>query len=94
MCTWCKEVKSIFTKCGLLDYYNGQLTTRTNIIASIDQKLILEQKAAWELSRNMPKLNNYNKIKRTFTVPKYVSYNLSIKERSSIAKMYCGINFF
>ena len=89
--TWCYEIKNILSNCDLLDYYNGHRSMyRKNIIAEVSRNLCVKQIEEWEIARNMPKLVNYNKFKSEFSVPKYIMYNLTIRERSSIAKLYCG----
>ena len=63
---------------------------RKNIIAEVSRNICVKQIEEWEIARNMPKLVNYNKFKSEFSVPKYIMYNLTIRERSSIAKLCCG----
>ena len=89
--TWCHEIKSILSQCDLLEYYETLSVQRpVNITAKAGNKLVVEQKAMWDVSRNMPKLINYNKIKLTFTVPTYIRQSLTRQERSALAKFCCG----
>ena len=89
--TWCHEIQSILSQCDLLDYYDTLSVQRPmNITAKASDKLVMEQKATWDVSRNMPKLSNYNKIKLAFTIPTYIRHSLTRQERSALAKLYCG----
>ena len=63
--------------------------SRKNIIAEVSRNICVKQLEEWEKARKMPKLVNYNTFKIEFTVPKYIMCNLAIRERSSIAKLYC-----
>ena len=88
--TWGHEVKSILNKCGLDNYYNTFSAPGTNVVAESKQQLLVIQKNDWNLSQNMPKLVNYNKVKVSFTVPSYVRHRLTTKERSCLARLYCA----
>ena len=69
--TWGHEVKLILNKCGLDNYYNTFSAPGTNVVAESKQQLL---KNDWNLSRNMPKLVNYNTVKVSFIVPSYVRF--------------------
>ena len=89
--TWCHEIKSILSRCDLLEYYETLSVQRhVNITAKAGQKLVIEQKTLWDVSRIMPKLINYNKIKLAFAKPTYVLQRLTRQERSALARFYCG----
>ena len=82
--TWGHEVKSILNKCGLDNYCNTFSAPGTNVVAESKQQLLVIQKNDWNLSRNIPKLVNYNKVIR------YVRHRLTTKERSCLARLYCA----
>ena len=91
ICTnnWCAEVKEIMNKLGLTRNFD-------NLEAcDIDTgKLLLHDMYARDWSRKIvtvPKLRTYVTFKTSYTVEKYVLFNLNRSERSILAQFRCGI---
>lgn len=92
---WCKDVKSIFTKIGLEQLYIDKSVggmSLNKLLATCQNKLCEIENAKWKNNMNMqPKLRTYVLFKSNYETELYVKLNLSIRHRSLLARMRCGV---
>ena len=86
---WCSEVKAILSSINKENFFNEKVKLN---LTELKNLLVEKQKQDWvtEINRK-PKLRFYRTFKTTFSLEKYVSYNLNSSERSLTAQLRMGI---
>ena len=89
MNSWCNSVKQILRECGLQQNYE---TKSLCVLSSVETKLSDLHEYNWrnELHKK-PKLNLYQKVKKSYVPEKYVTQNLPPDLRSCIAQLRFGV---
>ena len=86
---WCTSVKQILTECGLQQNYETKNLCNLN---SLEIKLSAMNETQWKDNlHKKPKLIFYQKLKNSYSSEKYVTQNLSLSLRSSIAQLRFGV---
>ena len=80
---WCSEVKSMLSSINKENVFNKKVKLH---LTELKNLLIDKQKQDWvtEINRKI-KLRFYRNFKTSFSLEKYVSYNLNLSERSLTA---------
>ncbi len=92
--TWCNEVRHIFSDCGILNFFNTDLTktiSSTYLVQKVSDSLNHKWKGQWANDlQQSPKLRTYRKFKQHVHQEEYLTKHLTIKQRSAIARFRCG----
>ena len=85
---WGKEIKSVFHKLGLINYFNNRIPCNTELVKEKIRSVMEEQ---WkEEIENKPKLRTYKLFKSEFQIEDYVYCN-NRQKRSLTAQLRIGI---
>ncbi len=92
--TWSREIKQILEECDMLTFYNIDTmkhVSLSNIIDTVKLKLTQNKKTQWhdQLSSS-PKLRTYREIKHVMSCENYLICNLTLKQRSTLARFRSG----
>ncbi|KAK6171961.1 hypothetical protein SNE40_018378 [Patella caerulea] len=86
---WCADMKVLFEKLNLSDYYTNKLSININVVKSKMWTYVAE---SWHVKlSNSPKLRTYAVFKNEFKTENYLVFNLPRNERSILAQFRCGV---
>ncbi len=86
---WCSEVKKIFNKLNMMEYYNNQEICNLTLAKEKFKELYVTE---WQNKvDSSAKLRVYKTFKTVFKLESYVSLGLSRSHRSALAQLRLGI---
>ena len=92
--TWCGDVKTIFRECGLLNFFNIDLSgtiSAKNLVDMVKRRLMNIRERQWtESVLQSAKLRTYRIFKSSIGKEDYLDRFLSIQQRSALARFRCG----
>ncbi|CAG2202773.1 unnamed protein product [Mytilus edulis] len=93
--TWYNNIKSIMNESGLDTLFNSKCTDglSTKFISNFAKDMLMQRyQITWEKAvEAMPKLRTYRDLNTTYSVQPYLKSGISRHERSSVARLRCGV---